>query len=317
MHALIADIGATNARFAINGPNGVVSVRVLSCEAFTSINAAISAYLAQIQPAAMPVRAAISIAAVVNGDTVSMTNHGWSFSINNLRRDFGFAVLHVVNDFTAIALSIPRLTPADMRQIGSGTIKEGAPIAVLGAGTGLGVSGLIPSGHKWIPLAGEGGHVTLAATNQREAAILEYAQRLSHTGHVSGEFLLCGKGLERLYECIAHVDGITDAPGISAAEISQNGCNGSNPCARATIDQFCCFLGNVAGNLALTLGSFGGVYLAGGILPRWGGVFDQSPFRNSFINKGRYQAYMDSIPTFLITHPFPAFPGLELLLDQG
>ena len=316
MVSLIADIGATNARFALISPAGAEAVRVLSCQSYQSLIDAILAYLDQVGMAQAINRAAISIAAPIQGDLVSMTNHGWSFSIEATRQHFGWQRLDVVNDFTAVALCLPRLQPRDYRQIGGGTARAGSPMAVLGAGSGLGVSGLFQQGDLWHPLSGEGGHATLAATNRREATILDIARDLSPTGHVSGEFFLCGGGLERLYHCLALADGETVLV-PDAARISETGLNNHDPRARETLEIFSAFLGNCAGNLALTLGSFGGVYLAGGIVPRWGAWFDQSPFRAAFEAKGRYRDYLANIPTCLITHPFPAFLGLETILNQG
>ena len=314
MISLIADIGATNARFALVSAAGVEAVRVLSCAAYQSFDDAILAYLDQVDGHRQTRRAAISIAAPIKGDKVQMTNHGWTFSIQALRQHFGWLSLDIVNDFTAVALCLPRLLPQDYRQIGGGKARAHAPMAVLGAGTGLGVSGLFPQGRFWHPLSSEGGHATLAATNEREEKILSIARGLSPTGHVSGEYFLCGSGLERLYRCLMIADGLNaETMPLTAAEISESGLNGQDSRAREVMTIFSAFLGNAAGNLALTLGSFGGVYLAGGIVPRWGEWFDQSPFRTAFEAKGRYRDYLADIPTYLITHSFPAFLGLETI----
>lgn len=314
MTYLIADIGATNARFAVRTDAGITATCVLPCVAYPSLAAAIEHYLGTMPTPPILHGAAICIAAAVQGDRITMTNHGWDFSITSLRQHFGWPICHVVNDFTAVALSLPHLKPQDYHILAPGNVMPNMPMAVLGPGTGLGVSGMIPTGNGWQPLSGEGGHVTLAARNDREAAILAIARPQSPNGHVSAEYFLCGSGLERLYRTIAILEGKDTVTVPNPATISNDGCSGTDPIAVETIALFCSFLGNVAGNLALTLGSTGGVWLAGGILPRWIGQVDFTPFIEAFYDKGRFRSYLDTMPVRLITDPFPAFIGLEALI---
>ena len=318
MTALIADIGATNARFALLDPStgspGPEAIRVLSVQSYAGIEDATAAYLDAIGAGTASLdRAGICIAGPVTGDEIRMTNHPWAFRQSELRRQFGLTALHVMNDFTALALALPRLRASDLRQVGSGRPVENAPMAVLGPGTGLGVSGLIPircpdGSVLWQPLSGEGGHVTLAAETDRQGDIL--ATRRHQSGHVSAEDFICGRGLVNLYRTICETDGKRFPRDITPAEVSNHALDGSDAIAAEAVDNFCGWLGNLAGNLALTLGASGGVYIAGGIVPKLGGFFDQSPFRERFEDKGRFRDYLAAIPTYVVTHDFPAFLGL-------
>jgi glucokinase len=242
-----------------------------------------------------------------------MTNHPWSFSILALKARFGFDRLEVINDFTALALALPRLTPQDRLMVGGGAAVTGAPIGVLGPGSGLGVSGLVASGSGWIALTGEGGHATMAPATDRESAVLDRMRR--HFDHVSAERALSGPGLVNLYNTLAALDGVP-AQGFTAAQITDLAIRAADQLCVETTTMFCAMLGTMAGNLALTLGARGGVYIGGGIVPRLGPTFVQSPFRQSFEAKGRFEAYLAAIPTFVVTHPLPAFLGCAALLAQ-
>ena len=189
----------------------------------------------------------------------------------------------------------------------------GAPIGVLGPGSGLGVSGLVDSGSSWIALTGEGGHATMAPATDRESAVLDRMRR--HIDHVSAERALSGPGLVNLYNTLAEL-GRMPAQGYTAAQITDLAVRAADSLCVETTTMFCAMLGTMAGNLALTLGARGGVYIGGGIVPRLGQTFVQSPFRQSFEAKGRFQAYLAAIPTFVVTHPLPAFLGCAALLAQ-
>lgn len=317
---LLADIGGTNARFAWQAGAGepIENVRKLPSAQYATLADAMRDYLEQLGRSAPP-QCAIAIANPVLGDRVQMTNHHWSFSISALQEQFGFTRLRVLNDFTALALALPSLPAAELRQVGGGTARPGCAIGLIGPGTGLGVSGLIPVLHRdrpstWVPLRGEGGHVTLAAGNQREAAVLaEIGGRL---GHVSAERALSGPGLVNLHRALVRID----APGapevqLKASEISARALQGDATCAE-TLNLFCALLGSVAGNLALTLGAHGGVYIGGGIVPRLGEWFERSPFRSSFEAKGRFSAYLAAIPVFVIVaRESPALLGAAIALE--
>jgi len=311
--ALVADLGATNARFALVGPDGVHDPDVLRCADHPTLVDAARAYLGSVGLSRAPADAAIAVASPIKGDAVKMTNHAWAFTISGLKDALDLDRLEVVNDFTAQALAVPHLTDKDRRQVGDGTPLPDYPIGIIGPGTGLGVSGLVPTRERWQALAAEGGHVTLPAVTDREAeAIARLRQRFTH---VSAERCLSGMGLANLYETLAAIDGL-DARAREPRDVSEAARAGGDPHCVEASEMFCAMLGTVAGNLALTLGAFGGIYIAGGIVPKLGEMFDRSPFRERFVAKGRFRDYLDQVPTYVVTHPTPAFLGLKAVLDR-
>ncbi len=312
--ALIADIGATNARFAMARPDGIGDVRVLACADYPGPAEAMRDYLDGIGSPRPPRQAAVAIACPVAGDHVAMTNCPWAFSQAALQRNLGLERLIVLNDFVAVALAVPHLGSRDRRQVGGIRSEPDTPIGVLGPGTGLGVSSVVPTGRAWVALPGEGGHVTMPAADDREAAVLA-ALRRRHE-HVSAERVLSGMGLVELYRALAEVDG-REVPARDPAGITGAALDGSCPVSGAAVDMFCAMLGTVAGNLALTLGARGGVFVAGGIVPRLGERFDCSGFRARFEAKGRLRAYLEPIPAYVAVHPYPAFVGLKSLFGEA
>ncbi len=315
---LLADVGGTNARFALeSGPGRIGQIEVLSCDAYATLADALRAYLALPQVAAVTGgtlrHAAVAIANPVDGDLVRMTNHHWEFSIDALRRECAFENLVVVNDFSALACSLPLLSPSQRQQIGEGAARPNTPIGLVGAGTGLGVSGMIPVRGGWVPLRSEGGHATFSPTNALEVAILQYAW--GQFEHVSAERFLSGDGIELLYRALAAHNGQPDE-GLDAPEISRRALAGECALCDQAIEVFCGMLGTVAGNLAITLGAQGGVYIGGGIVPRLGARFEQSSFRARFEQKGRFSSYLAQVPTFVITADYPAFVGVSAILAQ-
>lgn len=309
---LIADIGGTNARFALVSPGEEPRhALVLPCAEFHGPVEAAEAYLNRISPDERPQRAAFAIAAAVTGDVVEITNNRWCFSIAETERRLGVERLQVVNDFTAVALCVPLLQPSHRIPIGGGAAAPATPVGVLGPGTGLGVSALVPGTSGWHALATEGGHVTMAAVTERETRVLDWLRGLYD--HVSAERLLSGPGLVNLYSALCEIDGKQPAPHTPDI-VSANGLDGSCPVCAEAMAMFFAMLGTVAGNLALTVGARGGVFLAGGILPRMADTFRASAFRQRFEAKGRFRDYLAAIPTYLITHPYPAFLGLSGLV---
>jgi len=253
-------------------------------------------------------------AAPITGDQIRMTNHPWCFSVAALRNRLGFERLLAINDFTAVALGVPRLTAGDRVPVGGGAPVAGAPIAVLGAGSGLGVSGLLPAGSGWSPLAGEGGHATMAPVSERESAVLELMRR--HFDHVSAERCLSGPGLVNLYNSLAALDRVP-AASYTAAQITDPETGARDPLCREATAMFCAMLGTFAGDLALTLGARGGVYIAGGIVPRLNARFAESGFRERFEAHGRMGGLLAAIPTYVVTHRLPAFLGCAAALAAG
>jgi len=309
---LIADIGATNTRLAMAEQGAVTRMRLFASEDFASLSEAIEAYLAA--EAQKPALAVLAVAAPVTGDTVTLTNHPWTFSIDTMRKRFGFKQLRVINDFVANALAVPHLAEADRIQVGGDAPVARAPIGVIGPGSGLGVSLLVPDEDGGFTcVQGEGGHVTMAAADERETAVLELMRR--RFDHVSAERFLSGPGLVNLYNALCELSGEHAAP-LTAAQITDPGIELEYPRAREATAMFCAMLGTVAGNLALTVGARGGIYIAGGIVPKLGAAFAQSRFRSRFEAKGRFQSYLAAIPTYVITQPEPALLGAAKLVEQ-
>ena len=308
---LLGDVGGTNARFAWQAAEGAAlcdSV-TLPCAAFPTLADALRAYLQQVGRPAPP-WCAIGIATPVTGDAVRMTNHHWAFSVTALQAELGFERLVVINDFTALALALPDLGAQQLRQLGGTAAVPGAAKALIGPGTGLGGSGLLPAGPagRWLALQGEGGHVSLAAGTAREAAVLDVLRQ--KLGHVSAERAVSGLGLTALHAALRELDGLAAVEPLAPSEITALAVDGGNPQCVETLDLFCAFLGSVAGNLALTLGARGGVYIGGGIVPRLGATFEASRFRACFEAKGRFRSYLEPIPVYVIhTAVSPALLG--------
>jgi glucokinase len=303
--ALVADIGGTNARFAVVRDGRIERQRVLGCGDFPAFEGALAAYLAAED--VRPDEAAIAVACPVMGDEIAFTNSPWSFGVAALTARFGLGRLLVLNDFEANALAIPFLGPSDVVRVGEGEAVEGAPVAILGPGSGLGVAGLVRGAKGWTAIPGEGGHATMPAIDEREAAVL--AKLRVRFGHVSAERVLSGPGLVNLYSAIAELEAAP--PGTKRpAEVAE----ASDSISLEAVDMFCAMLGTIAGNVALTLGARGGVFIAGGIVPKLGDRFLRSGFRDRFVAKGRFRDYLTRIPTAVVTHPVPAFVGLAGLL---
>ncbi|MER2531910.1 MAG: glucokinase [Candidatus Competibacter sp.] len=308
---LIADIGGTNARFALAFPDGRIgSECILSGADYPDLIQAAAAYLREVA-GPRPRRAAVAVATPISGDWIQFTNSPWSFSTEAARQALGLEQLLIINDFTALALALPLLGPDERRQVSEGTAVEKAPIGLIGPGTGLGVSGLVWSGHHWIPLETEGGHVTFSACDEREWAIYRVLQR--RFDHVSPERLLSGPGLVNLYTTLAELEGWS-AEDLVPADITDRALTGSCRHCVEVLELFCGMLGTAAGNLALTLGARGGVYIGGGIVPRLGDFFDRSAFRARFEAKGRFSDYLATIPSWVITAANPALRGVAAAL---
>jgi glucokinase len=307
---LVGDVGATNARFARVADDGkVIRIQVFSCEDYLRIDEAIETFLAEDAATPRPEAAAIGIAGPVTGDRIALTNHPWSFSTRELKQRLRLDRLDIVNDFAANALAIPHLTADQRVKIGGGSAVDAMPVGVIGPGSGLGVSGLTPFGNAWRVIDGEGGHATMAAATDREAAVLDRMR--SRFDHVSAERVLSGPGLVNLYNTLAEVDGV---PAVSQTPAQVADPETTDERCHEAVALFCAMLGTVAGNLALTIGARGGIYIAGGIVPKLGERFAASGFRQRFEDKGRMRPYLEMIPTFVITDPIPAFIGLTALL---
>jgi glucokinase len=305
---LVADIGGTNARFGlVTSPDARPSnVAVLAGADYDTLPEAVAAYLAEQAGGVRPGAACLALAGPIDGDRYRLTNSRWAGSVRDL--DVPYAVL--LNDFEALAVSLPHLDGDDLVSLGGPDPADGVK-AVLGPGTGLGVGGLVPSERGWTPIPGEGGHVTVPVVERRELEIVRVLQA-EGLPHVVAEHVLSGPGLVRLHRALAKVNGVA-APDLTASDIVAR--LDDSLCAE-TIEVFCGLLGNFAGNVALTLGARGGVYLGGGVLPRIVERVRTSDFRARFEANPDMAAYLAGIATQLIVAPQPALTGAAALLRQ-
>ncbi len=311
--ALIGDIGGTNARLAIcDLSDGSISAPIIYK---ASENPSLESCILQFKKATNSnfKYACIAIACPITGDYVRMTNNPWEFSIKQLQTSLGLEKLMVINDFTAMSMSVLCIDKKDLIKIGGDEPNPNAPIAVYGAGTGLGVAHIVHVGDKWISLPGEGGHVDLAPGTMSEDMIL-IALR-ARIGHVSAERVLSGPGLVNLYEAIA-MRNERLKENMTPADVTSGALIDKDPDCVEALSTFCTLMGRFGGNLALTLGTFGGVYIAGGVVPRFIDYFKESRFRRAFEDKGRFTNYLKSIPVYVITDTKAGLKGAGAVLRQ-
>lgn len=312
-YALVGDVGGTNARLALcDVENGAVSqAKTFSTADYDSLEAVIRCYLdEQKQPIT---DGCIAIACPITEDWVEMTNHDWAFSASKMKANLGFDHLEIINDFTAVSMAIPMLSEQDVMQFGGSEPVKDKPVAVYGAGTGLGVAHLVHVDRRWVSLPGEGGHVDFAANSDEEDMILEVLR--AELGHVSAERVLSGAGLVNLYRAIVKSDNRVPE-NLKPKDVSQRALDDSCTDCRRALAMFCVIMGRFGGNLALTMATFGGVYIAGGIVPRFLEFFKASGFRAAFEDKGRFRDYVQNIPVYLITHDQPGLLGAGAHLRQ-
>ncbi len=307
--ALIADIGGTNARFGIVDRDGTHDLMYLSCADYAGPAEAAEDYFRKINLKARPHIGVIAVAGPVQDDLINFTNLQWSFRQSQLRHDLQLQSLEVINDFKAVALAVPGIAPHLISKIGGGEPQAQGAIGVIGPGTGLGVASLIWAGDHYVAQPGEGGHVTMPPINEREYAIFQQLRVKYH--HISAERVCSGKGLENLYNAIRVLDHKLDAPDLAAPEISERAINGTCAISCECLDLMLRFLGRISGNLALTLGAQGGVYIAGGIPTKLGTHFNVAEFLEEFQAKGRQREFMTSIPVYMIHHDAIGLLGLE------
>lgn len=311
--AVLADIGGTNARFALVQDRQVGAVHHLAVADHQTAYDALAAALELFGVTSAPRAAVLAFAGPVNAERAQMTNAGWETNADELSRRFGFAHVKLMNDYAALALGLDRFTAEDRHLIGPPLAGSGRTLAVVGPGSGLGVAALIPTASNSLPLVCEGGHSTIPAADQFEAEILERLR--DDFGHVSAERVLAGPGLANLYRAIARIEG-QPMEAIGPAEVTRRGLDDSDALCRKALECFCRFLGSFTGNMALTYGAQAGVYLGGGILPRFPAFLAASGFRSRFESKGRLSGYLSEIPTWLITRPDAAFAGLAVAANR-
>ncbi len=313
---LIADIGGTNIRLAIADKScdeNYRDIQTYQCADYASLAEVIALYIDSNQLAKTNIDACLAIACPVDTDIISMTNLPWQFSQQALKEQLNLQKLTLINDYTAIAMAIPLLNEDQKIKIGGGDVTPNAPIAVCGPGTGLGVANLVSVNEQWHCFSGEGGHVDFAAVDEIDIKVLQQLKNIK--ARVSYEQLLSGYGLVQIYQALCIIN---DHAGdkLSAAQISSKALTGSCPTCQQTLAQFCKVLGSFAGNLALTMNSQGGVYIAGGIVPRFVDYVKSSSFRERFEAKGRLSHLTQRTPTFVITEEQPGLLGAAAYLLQ-
>ncbi|MDZ6245705.1 glucokinase [Klebsiella pneumoniae] len=310
---LVGDIGGTNARISIFDKvnHELVNPVIYSCNEYPFFDDVLRNY---IENSVIPIdEACLAIACPILGDFIQMTNHTWGFSITEIKKKFNFQTLEVINDFTAIAYAIPFLGENDIIDVSNDNLCDNGPIVVFGPGTGLGVSHLVKQDDLLINIPGEGGHVDMPAVTVLEANIINHLREIY--GRVSAERILSGQGIVNLYRAICHT--LNETPVYDKAEsITAYGVSNDCPICYKTLELFCTFMGRFGGNLALNFGAFGGVYIAGGIIPKILQFFLNSNFRFAFEDKGRFKTYLQSIPVFIIIHETPGLLGAGSYLLQ-
>jgi len=313
---LIADIGGTNIRLALadkSCADKFKEIETYKCADYASLAEVISLYINSKQLADTTIDACLAIACPVDTDIISMTNLPWQFSQQALKEQLNLHKLTLINDYTAIAMAIPLLSDEQKIKIGGGEVTQNAPIAVCGPGTGLGVANLVSVNGQWHCFSGEGGHVDFAAVDEMDIKILVQLKNIK--ARVSYEQLLSGYGLVQIYQALCIIN---DHAGdkLVAAQISSNAVAGTCPICQQALAQFCKVLGSFAGNLALTMNSQGGVYIAGGIVPRFVDYIQNSAFRERFEAKGRLSHLTQRTPTYIITEEQPGLLGAAAYLLQ-
>lgn len=317
---LIADIGGTNARFAIETEAFQLEhIRVLACKNYKTFADAIEDYLAQLSMK-IPRYVGVAIANPVVNDNIRMTNHHWHFSIRKMKEQLAVDTFFVLNDFQAQALAITQMTEENFDALNQlaehhQPIPKETTVAVVGPGTGLGVSGLIPDGHgRMIALSGEGGHVTFSPHNQWERHLLSFSEK-EYNGHVSAERLLQGDGLSLIYRFTADYNQVSPNKG-TPMEVTHGALVEKDPLCIEVLSRYCEILGGFCGNVVLTIGGVGGLYLSGGIIPRFIDFLKQSDFCQRFEDKGRFVDYLHNVPVYVVTHPNPGLLGAAVALDN-
>ncbi len=312
--ALLADVGGTNARVTVAAPGSAeMTVVERRCDDFADLEATLADALDALD--GKPTTAALALAGPVEDDVVRLTNRPWTVSAAAIKRRFGLSDCRLVNDFAAVAWSLPHLGDDDLEVFGDGEASERGRgnMAVLGPGTGLGVAAAVSGEGRWHVVAGEGGHVGFSPADHFETSLLHHIWKTQR--QVSREDLLSGPGLARLHLAMAElgdVEPVGDQPAaiVSAARDDPDGL------AAQTVRAFCRMLGGYAGDLALIYGAWGGVFLAGGVIGRLGGLFDAAGFRERFVAKAPMQERLALIPTFRIIHPYPALRGLSAFVHR-
>lgn len=304
---LIADVGGTNARFAIvsDAHAETVSFEQAPTAGFPGIIEAIQDTVLA-HTSMLPRTAIIAVAGPVTGDVIPLTNADWTIEPRRMISELALEQVVILNDFEAQALALPGLDGDDLSQVGGGEPQPKSAKFVLGPGTGLGAAAMIHTTNAWIPVAGEGGHVELGPVSDEEYRVWPHIERVG--GRIGAEQLLSGTGLPRLARAVVASEG-ADRTFQTAEDITQ-AAEAGDPFAVKAMEIFASALGRVAGDFALSVLARGGVYIAGGVTSHIADYLTEGSFRASFQAKAPHESLMASIPTYLVRHPNPALEGL-------
>ncbi|NDW22214.1 glucokinase [Alteromonas hispanica] len=309
----VADVGGTNIRLARVTESGVTDIKKYMCEEFASIDLAIAQYFSDMPEVSFS-EGCIAIACPVLGDKVEMTNHSWAFSQNALKAQLKLDALFVINDFTAVAHSLPVLSSEQVVQVGEGTAIENGNIAVFGPGTGLGVEHITMTDSGWQTLDGEGGHVDFAPVDETDIVVWRHLQ--ATFSRASAEEVMSGRGILNIYTALAN-HAKKPVEFNEPAQITEAALAGTCAIAEAALHQFCRIMGSFAGNLALNMATTGGIFIGGGIANRFPKFIKNSDFRARFEAKGQMKHYVKDIPTYLIAEPDHGLLGAAAYLNQN
>lgn len=312
MSCLLADVGGTRTRFALFAEGALGPIESLRTGAYASMHDAVHHFLNSQAAGTVVEHAVIAAAGPVSGGRCKLTNARWILDAESLRQSLHLRSVHLVNDLEALAWALPHFSTDDLVVVGDGSAVHGEPVAVIAAGTGLGLSCYLPGAHARV-VASEAGHATLAAADTGDAAILDRLRQ--RFGHVSAERVLSGGGLVNLRAALAVEEG--HEPASPTPEEVVRGAIYGSAGDGAALDYFCDFLGSFAGDMALTFAARGGVLIGGGIAPHILPVLVGSAFRERFAAKGRFADYVGQIPTAVIVRPEPTFLGLAALASRG
>jgi len=309
---LIADVGGTNIRLALLKDGVQSQLECFKCDDYDSLEEVVAHYLANKKTISVT-HACFGIAGPVHESTFTMTNLGWTFSVASLKAKLGFEYVYFINDYTAISMSIPQLGKDQLHVMHDVAGKDDQPRIICGPGTGLGLAHLIKVDDYYECLSGEGGHVDFSPNNLRQLKVLETL--MAKFEHVSVERLLSGQGIVNIYQALAYVDKV-DPQIFDASQISQRFIKRNDALCIETMELFCDVLAQFLGNMVLSTGAFGGVYIAGGIVPRIIDIIDLPRFITTYSNKGRFKDYVLKAPVYLITEAQPGLIGASVYLNQ-
>ena len=313
---IVGDVGGTNCRLASCDPlsGRIEDFQIFAVRDFKSLGEVIQVFKESHSSVTFN-RASIAIANPIVGDMIKMTNAHWAFSIEQTRKSCGLGELLMLNDWQAVAMALPHLTEAQLRKVNQILETPGGNKALLGVGTGLGAASLVRTqDSSWVPVAGEGGHVSFCPANKDEIEIFGILRR--HHEHVSFEKILSGPGLKALYEATRELSGVISVEDLAPSEILAGAAKASDPVCQRTLKIFCGVLGSFAGNLCLTVGAIGGVYVGGGVIEKIdeAGLFDRDIFLSRLIHKGRLSEWLGNIPAFLLSTPYAGLMGAAAAL---